>query len=197
MRGKPPVRKMLPILSIVGNPRNDNVHPVSQVDALQASIKNFGQPQPVLVRTANKMLIAGHGIHEAMVKAGETQIDCLLWDTDQPTADAFMLASNRLGELSYADPGRRRQLLIVLAEDEWGAVGFLPDEVAEILDQGEDPITVREVETGPVADTFWISARGPLKDQAAVLQKMREVMAEFPDVEVNLGTLQQQADFVL
>lgn len=156
---------------------------------LAASIKRWGQPQPVLVRTENKMLISGHGVALAMQKAGETQIDVLLWDVDQSTADAFMLAANRLGELSYVDPGRRRELLIGMAEDDWPAVGFLPDDVAELLAAQREEIAVREIETSEVSDRFWLSVRGPLVHQAVMLQRLQEAAAGIPDVEVTLGTI--------
>jgi len=37
-------------------------------------------------------------------------------------------------------------------------------------------------------DVFWISIRGPLKDQARALQLLLGVMKELPEVNVALGT---------
>ena len=187
-----PVRKSLPIYRIIENPRNDRIHPLTQIERLQESLRKFGQPYPVLVRKENNMLISGHAVWRSMKELGETKIDTLVWDVDQPTADAFLLAANRLGELSFVDPARRRELLIGIAEEDRAAVGFLPDDVEELLALDREEIAVREVETSPVGDTFWISLRGPLPDQARVLQKLREVMAEFSLVEVTLGTLHQE-----
>lgn len=133
------------------------------------------------------MLIAGHAVHQAMAAAGKKEIDVLLWDVDQKTADAFLEADNRFGELSMPDPDRRRALLADADEDDWPALGFAPDEVQKLLE--EHGAEVREIETGPVADEFWITCRGPLPRQADVLQKMRALLAEFPDVEIDLGTI--------
>jgi hypothetical protein len=47
--------------------------------------------------------------------------------------------------------------------------------------------TVRELATSEVADRFWIAVRGPLKTQAATLQKLRDVLQAFPDLEIELG----------
>jgi ParB-like chromosome segregation protein Spo0J len=184
-----PKRQMLPIDDVIPNPRNDNVHPQSQIDLLEQSIRRFGQPQPILVRLENRMIIAGHGIHLAMRQAGESEVDTLLWDVDQKTADAFLVADNRFSELSRRDPDRTRELLDQLREDEdFAALGFLPAEVEKLFEDEGDPIEVREINTDPVNDVFYIMVRGPLAMQALALKRLQEVMVEIPDIEVDLGT---------
>ena len=86
-------------------------HPRSQIDLLKQSIERFGQPKPILARTANHMIIAGHGVHRAMAELGRTDIEVLLWDVDQATADQYLIADNRFSELSNSDPARRQELL--------------------------------------------------------------------------------------
>jgi len=168
----PPKRQMLPIDEVIPNPRNDNVHPQSQIDLLEQSIRRFGQPQPILVRLENRMIIAGHGIHLAMRQAGESEVDTLLWDVGQRTADAFLVADNRFSELSRRDPDRTRELLDELREDEdFAALGFLPAEVEKLFADEGDPIEVREINTDPVNDVFYIMVRGPLAMQAVALKR--------------------------
>jgi len=70
-------------------------HPRSQIDLLKQSIERFGQPKPILARTANHMIIAGHGVHQAMAELGRTDIEVLLWDVDQATAGQYLIADNR------------------------------------------------------------------------------------------------------
>jgi hypothetical protein len=41
-----------------------------------------------------------------------------------------------------------------------------------------------------VTDDFWIGVRGPMKQQAEALQRVKELMAEFPSVTVELGTVE-------
>jgi ParB-like chromosome segregation protein Spo0J len=182
-----PKRIMLPIERVIPNPRNDNIHPQSQIDLLVESIRRFGQPRPVLVRQANHMLIAGHGVWMAMRQAGELQIDAAVWDVDQRTADAFLVADNRHAELSRRDDERRRALLAEFTEDEFASLGFLAEEVEAML-AGPTPLTVSEIETGPVNDSFWISIHGPLAHQAVALKRISDLMADMPEVEVDLGT---------
>ena len=182
-------RTALPIDTIIANPRNDRRHPRSQIDLLKASIERFGQPKPILARAANRMIIAGHGVHQAMSELGRTEIDVLLWDIDQATADQYLVADNRFSELSSSDADRRYELLEGLDDDDLPALGFLPEDVAKLFGEGGTRLEVEEVETEPVADRFWISVHGPLPAQALALKRLQEVMAEVEGVEVELGTI--------
>jgi hypothetical protein len=46
-----------------------------------------------------------------------------------------------------------------------------------------------EIPITPVNNSFWISVRGPLKDQATALQRLTPMMADMPEVEVEIGTI--------
>jgi ParB-like chromosome segregation protein Spo0J len=177
--------------SIIPNPRNNRVHPPDQLDMLKASIHRFGQPRPVLARKANRMLIAGHGIHQVMGELGVPEIEVILWDVDQKTADEFMLADNRLAERSHFDRGRTRSLLDEAPPEAYPALGFTDEEVAALL--ADTPIGgiigVEEVDAERLNDRFWISIRGPLAQQAQALRRLRQVMEELPDIDVELGTV--------
>jgi len=181
-------RRSVAIGDVIHNPRNDNIHPQTQIDLLAESYKRFGQVRPILVRAQNRMIIAGHGVHLALRQAGATSVDIILWDVDQRTADGFLLADNRFGELSHRDPERRRDLLSEFDEEEFASMGFLAAEVEQLL-QNTDALPVHEVETTTIEDTFWIAVRGPLSQQAQALRRISEVMSELPDVEVDLGTV--------
>ena len=147
---------------------------------LIASIRRFGQPRPILVRAENCMIIAGHGVHQAMFEAGESEIEVVLWHVDQETADQYMSGDNRFSELSYSDDDRRRALLEEVGED-LGALGFSQDEVDKILNDGAEDLAIVEIETGEVADEFWISVRGPLAKQALALQRLKQLLGELGD----------------
>jgi ParB-like chromosome segregation protein Spo0J len=185
----PPKRTKLPITEVIPNPRNDRVHSRQQLDMLKLSIEKFGQPRPVLCRKANQMLIAGHGIHTAMVELGHAEIDCLLWDVDQPTADQYLVADNRFGELSHSHEGRRRELLASFDDNEFAALGFLPADLTKLFADDNDAIDVREIDASPAEDRFWITIHGPLVHQAHALQRLQELMTGLEGVDVTLGTI--------
>jgi ParB-like chromosome segregation protein Spo0J len=172
------------------NPRNPRNHNEDQLDRLMASLKRFGQPKPILVRAENRQIVAGHGIWTAAKRLGLPLIDVALWDVSEETANTFMLADNRLGDLSFHDPDRVADLLREINELDYMAVGFTEEEVTKILaDIGEETLDVVEVETTRVADRYWISVRGPLYEQAEVLQHMKEVLKKYPETSVELGTV--------
>jgi ParB-like chromosome segregation protein Spo0J len=186
-------RGTLPIEDLIPHPRNDRIHNARQIAQVKKSLQTFGQTKPILVRAANKMIIAGHAVWQSMQELGRERIDVVLWDVDQDTADRYLVADNRLSEIGDTDLARRRALLESLAGDvDYEAIGFLPAEVEELLADGvaaENDILVEEIDTGEVADKFWIQVAGPLASQALALRRLQEVMKEIPGVEVELGTV--------
>lgn len=179
----------LPVAELVDNPRNPRQHTTQQIDMLAASLRKFGQTKPVLARKANRMLIAGHGLKEAAKLAGLQDLDVILWDVDEVTADTYMLADNRLGDLSHDDHDQVVAILRDLAIDDPEALGYTDDELEKILAESLVEYDVVEIETAPVKDRFWITVRGPLPQQAKALQQLKSAMANLEDVEVDLGTV--------
>lgn len=184
----PPKRTRLRLDALTGNPKNYNTHPQSQIDRLVLSLKRYDQPQPILVRAANKQIIAGHGVWAAMKAAGETDVDVLLWDVDQKTADEYLIADNRLAELGHTDEDLLRELLGDIDADAYGAIGFAEDEVEALLQEKGDDLTIREIETGEVRDTAWINIVVPLAYQHVTLKKCQDLMADIPGIQIEIGT---------
>lgn len=176
--------------TLVANPRNARMHSPEQIERLAASLRSFGQPRPVLARAANKMIISGHGVVTAAITVGLPTVAVFFWDVDQQTADRFMLADNRLGDLSVHDDDRVAALLREIDPSNWKATGFSDEEAAQALGSLDDAsIAVYEVDAAPVKDRFWISVKGPLQSQAAALDRLKSAMADLPDVAVELGTV--------
>jgi hypothetical protein len=176
------------INSLVENPRNPQQHPEDQIVRLAASLTARGQYKPLLARRVNRMLIAGHGVRLAMLKLGWTTARVVFWDIDQGTADRVMLGDNRLGEGSTPDEDRVAELLREIPNTDWLSVGFNEDEAAKLLRSfGDTELLVREIPTSTILDTFWISVRGPLAQQADVLACMKQLMADRPQVTIELG----------
>ncbi|MFC0243240.1 hypothetical protein [Rhodopseudomonas telluris] len=67
-------------------------------------------------------------------------------------------------------------------------LGFSPGELSKLLDELAE-LEVREIETCPVDDEFWISIRGPLVHQAQLLKALQDAMKPFDGVAVELGTI--------
>ena len=184
----------LPIASLVPNPRNPRRHPEDQVLRLMASLSRDGQTKPIVARKENGMLIAGHGVREAALKLGWTSLSVRLLDVDQATADRIMLADNRFSDLSTLDEARVADLLRDIDNADWMATGFSSEEIAKMmagLDQAAATLTVTEIDTKEVRDIFWISVRGPLAEQAEVLQRIKQLLGEYSQITVELGIVER------
>ncbi len=174
---------------LVPNPRNPRVHPEAQLNSLKKSVKRFGQPKPILVRRHNRMIVASHGIYEAMRRAGVETADVVLWNVDQKTADQFMLGDNQLAKLARDDAERVQAILVGIGVAEAQALGFSQSDLDKLVRDAAAEVDIVEIAVDAVEDKFWISVRGPLKDQARALKRLKELLAEMPAVSVELGTI--------
>jgi hypothetical protein len=187
----PLVSESVPIAELRPNPRNPNKHSEEQIERLMAALARDKQTRPVLARKANKMLIAGHGVHTAARRLGWTEISVIFLDVDQANADRIMLADDRLANLSELDDRRVADLMKEIGQGDWLATGYSVEEAQNLFGQSAiADLEVREIETGLVTDHFWIAARGPLSMQAEVLQRMKELLGAYPSVTIELGTVE-------
>lgn len=180
----------VPTDSLIPNPRNPRKHPEDQLERLVASLRRDGQTRPLLVRRANNMLIAGHGVHLAAKRAGLAEVLVRFLDVDQRTADRLMVGDNRQGELSRNDEMLLAELVREIDPGDLLATGFSADEAEKLFSQGSDEIEVHQIATGDVEDVFWIAVRGPLGQQADVLQRIKVLLSEHPAVTIELGTVE-------
>ena len=93
------MKKIADIHAYENNPRkNDNA-----VDAVAASIKNFGFKQPIVI-DKNNVIVAGHTRVKAALRLGLTEVPCVIADdlTDEQVK-AFRLADNKTAELAEWD----------------------------------------------------------------------------------------------
>lgn len=78
------------------NPRNND----NAVDAVAASIEEFGFKQPIII-DANNEIIAGHTRLKAAKKLGYEDVPCILADDLTPEqVKAYRLADNKVAELA-------------------------------------------------------------------------------------------------
>lgn len=116
-----------PIGGLIHLPRNARR---GDVDAIAASLQEFGQLKPIVVRRTTKegaakqggVVIAGNHMYEAAKKLGWDVVAAVFVDTDQKTADRFALADNRTAELGTYDEGVLAEVLGEIAA-EGGLVG--------------------------------------------------------------------------
>lgn len=116
---------VVPLDSLQLDPNNARLHPTESIDALCASLKRFGQPEPLVVRRADRVVISGNGRLEAMRALGWREASVRLVDYDVRESAAYALTANRTGELSVWDTERLGQQVDDLKVDfDLSGVGF-------------------------------------------------------------------------
>ena len=178
------------VADIKPDPRNAKKHSESQIAQIVQSIERFGFVEKLVVRP-NGQLIGGEGRLEALKRVGREQAECrVVAGLTEAGYKALGLALNRIGENSRWDDDVLREILGALQSDGENplSLGFSPAELDKILAQPTD-LEVREIETGPVSDEFWISIRGPLQHQAHAFRALQDAMKPYAGVTVEQGTI--------
>ena len=145
---------------LLAYPRNSRRHPPDQIDALVKSIRSFGFLTPLLV-DGEGQVIAGAGRLQAAAELGMGQVPCIRIDHLTPEARrAFLIADNKIGELSDWDDGVLASELAVLQEYGWDpqALGFSEVELAELFPawHGDDAGDAGDA-SEPKSDTVTLS----------------------------------------
>jgi hypothetical protein len=107
-----PIRSnAVPLGALAPDPANPTTHDDSNVAAIAASLREFGQVKNVVGNRRTGLLIAGHGTLEAARRLGWTHLACAWIDCDERTAHRLMLADNRTAELAGYDQDLLDELL--------------------------------------------------------------------------------------
>ena len=169
---------LLAIDKLVPDPSNARDHSVRNVDVIAASLKAFGQDQPLIVQKDSNVVRIGNGRLMAAIKLGWTHVACVV--LDRATIDMLQraLVDNRSAELAeWNFPILAEQLKelhaesVVLDDLGWAEHEYLPlfeakwkppEEItAQMLDVTETPTLKVEPE-----DWAWIKKATSQRDQA-------------------------------
>lgn len=117
--------KTYKIAALTFDPHNARKHPTKNIEALKASLKQFGQRKPIVL-TKDNVVIAGNGTLQAAQELGWDSIDGVTVpaDWDDKTISAFALADNRTAELAQWDARELLDQLEELDEFDMNALGF-------------------------------------------------------------------------
>lgn len=124
-------RKVTEIKPYERNPRNND----GAVDAVAASIKEFGWQQPIVV-DKDGVIIAGHTRYKAAKKLGCKSVPVVVADElTEEQVKAYRLADNKTGELAGWDFGSLQTELDELADFDMARFGF--DNLDDIQDKAD------------------------------------------------------------
>lgn len=178
------------VAQLKDDPRNARRHSEAQIAKIAASIAEFGYVAPIIIRPDDQ-IIAGHATRDATVREGHVEVDVhVVYGLSAAQYQKLAIALNRLPEDSDWNEDVLAEIFRGLKDEEEDptGTGFSLAEVDKLLNE-PDALEVKEIETGPVDDEFWISVRGPLKHQAAALKALEQAMKPFDGVDVDLGTI--------
>lgn len=134
------------ISELIPYANNARTHSPAQIELLRRSLREFGFVSPVLIDAAGNV-IAGHGRIEAARLEGIEEAPCVLVEhlTDAQRR-AYILADNRLAELSaWDETARDAELLRLRGEGvDLTLTGFDDGEISLGGDQDVDPADIHE-----------------------------------------------------
>jgi ParB-like chromosome segregation protein Spo0J len=116
--------KIVSVDDLKYDPENPRKHNDKNIQAIAASLKEFGQQRPIVV-TSKGIVVAGNGTLEAarLLKWGEIAVHELPFD-DLERARAYAIADNRSGDLSSWDEKVLYKTLNALDDSILESTGF-------------------------------------------------------------------------
>lgn len=125
----------VPIESLHHDPANVRTHDERNLLAIEGSLKQFGQVEPLVVQAGTGKVIGGNGRLEAMRKMGLKEVDVVALEVNDTQATALGIALNRTAELAGWDFENLAKLMQGLQTDgfDLGAIGWSDYELGPLL----------------------------------------------------------------
>ena len=169
---------------LLANPANFRRHPAEQQAALRGSLKELGWVRSIIVNKRTGYVVDGHARIEEAMRQGLAAVPVEYVDLSPEEEKLALAVLDPITEMAKQDDEALAALLAEVGpEDE-----ALREMLAGMESEPAEKVQVQEVDVSDVQDRFWMSVRGPLPQQVAVLEKLRAMLDELPGVEVELGT---------
>jgi len=125
--------KKMALNKLTPNPKNIRIHSEKQVVELARSYKSFGQIRPIVV-DENNVILAGHGLWEAMVSADIKEGDVLKVEGfSEADKKKLMIADNKIYEMGSTDFSVLNDLLLELKQEDTLSVPGFDDSVLDSM----------------------------------------------------------------
>lgn len=150
------------------DPANVRKHNRKNIDAIKASLQEFGQCKPLVVQQSIMKILAGNGTYAAMVDLGWTECEIVVVDMSDIKAAAYGIADNRTSELASWDDENLAVLLSKIQENneiDTANLGFSDTDIAKLLKdigQAPSPLSENEGSETTILDDKAISQTGDL-----------------------------------
>lgn len=123
----------VPVTKLRPDPKNARVHGERNLDAIEASLRQFGLRKPLVV-DRRYTVVAGNGTLEVIrERLGWEQVAVSVFPGTASEARAYAIADNRTGELAEWDPAALLDALQTFDPALLDAAGFQPEDVDDLL----------------------------------------------------------------
>lgn len=173
----------MPLEKLVPHPKNARKIQPRQLDALRASIREFGLVQPIIWNSRSGYVVGGHQRLRIMSEDGETEADVIVVDLDDAREEALRLVLNNPGAQGKTTADVN-ELLRQLNEEEHELYASLNLEALEMSEP--QPVDLVEIDT--TEGEFVATIRGPIPSQPEVLDKLRAALEQMEGVDVEIIT---------
>lgn len=125
--------RRVPLADLHHDPANVRKHDDRNLSAIEASLKTFGQVEPLVVQAGTGKVIGGNGRLEVLRRSGATEADVVELDIDDTKAAALGIALNRSAALAEWDEQGLTRILESLPQDLKGVTGFTEADIDTML----------------------------------------------------------------
>ncbi len=115
------------------NPRKNK----GAINHVAESIRRFGFASPIIARSDDKVIIAGHTRFEAAKKLGLDSVPVRYLDLDPAEPGLWALADNKIGEIAEWDEEKLEKVMQELLDEglSLDGIGWSDDELNKIVDE--------------------------------------------------------------
>ena len=129
----------VPIESVFPDPVNAKDHPEESIAGVTASLREFGQAKPIVVRKETMTICCGNGTWMAAKRLGWTHIAANIREMDAVTATKLAIVDNRTPELGGWNKDVLDRLLPDLSFDDPALADMMAKLDAELKTTAEAP----------------------------------------------------------
>lgn len=151
----------VPLDDLLPDPNNARRHSESNLGAIRASLRRFGQRKPIVIDQQN-IVCAGNGTLEAARAEGLDGLWAVVFPGTAEEARAYAIADNRTGELAHWDGAALLATLQGLDDELVAAAGYSADELTDLAERFNDApdLDTLAAQLGePKDDALWPTLR--------------------------------------
>lgn len=182
--------KRIKISELHEDPANARLHPDENLADIRASLKEFGQVEPLVVQKSSRKVIGGNGRLKVMKELGWKECDIAIADVTDKKAASLGIALNRAGERAEWDEQQLKTLIAEMDDGSSELDQMIIELEAEVI-KDEQETELNPVDTKSPPKMAWVLIGIPLVKYDAINADI-ERLASLPDVVMEMTTNDQE-----